>query len=81
MAGSATSLELRTPGGAFREIDTWLREQGFFARGSEELVADLYLGYGLSQTIRRTRRRTPPEPCPSLPLAGSAPPRRTPPST
>ena len=72
MAGSETSLELRSPADAFREIEAWLREHGFFAPGGEELTADLYLGYGLSQTIRRTRWPPPPEPCPSLPLAACA---------
>ena len=72
MAGSDVSLELRTPEGAFRAIETWLRGQGIFAPGGEELTADLYLGYGLSQMIRRTRQPPPPEPCPSLPLAACA---------
>ena len=54
--------------GAFARIESWLRERGFFAPGGERLVADLYLGYGLSETIRRTSSPGPPEPCP-LPLA------------
>ena len=33
----------------------------FFAPGGEGLVADLYLGYGLSETIRRTTVPAPPE--------------------
>ncbi len=69
MARSEGSLELRTPEGAFREIEAWLHTRGFFVPGGEELTADLYLGYGLSQTIRRTRQPPPPEPCTSLPLA------------
>ncbi|MGH3109987.1 MAG: anthranilate synthase component I family protein [Gaiellaceae bacterium] len=63
------SLELHEPEGAFRRIEEWLREHGFFVTGGEELVADLYLGYGLSETIRRTSVSSPPEPCPALPLA------------
>ena len=63
------ALELREPEGAFRRIEDWLRGQGFFAPGGEEFVADLYLGYGLSQTIRREAGPSPPEPCPALPLA------------
>jgi para-aminobenzoate synthetase component I len=63
------SLELREAEGAFERIEGWLRELGFFAPGGEELVADLYLGYGLAETIRRTSVAPPPEPCPSLPLA------------
>jgi para-aminobenzoate synthetase component 1 len=62
-------LELREPDGAFERIESWLREQGFFAPGGEGLVADLYLGYGLSRAIRRTTMPAPPEPCAALPLA------------
>jgi para-aminobenzoate synthetase component 1 len=61
-------LELHEPRGAFRRIEGWLRERGFFAPGAEELVADLYLGYGLSAAIRRTATPSPSEPC-QLPLA------------
>jgi para-aminobenzoate synthetase component 1 len=61
-------LELDEPEGAFRRIEEWLRAQGFFAPGGESLVADLYLGYGLSETIRRGTSLPPPEPC-RLPLA------------
>jgi len=72
MASSATAtemLELREPEGAFRRIEDWLRERGFFVPGGEALVADLFLGYGLSQTIRRQTSAPPSEPCPALPLA------------
>ncbi len=63
-------LELREAEGAFERIEEWLRARGFFATGGDELVADLYLGYGLSDTIRRDRRTPPPpEPCSELPLA------------
>jgi para-aminobenzoate synthetase component I len=65
----AAALELREPNGALRRIEDWLRERGFFTPGGEALVADLYLGYGLSETIRRTAAPSPPEPCPALPLA------------
>ena len=61
-------LEVGEAEGAFARIESWLRERGFFAPGGERLVADLYLGYGLSETIRRTSSPGPPEPCP-LPLA------------
>ena len=64
-------LELHEPDGAFERIEEWLRERGFFAPGGESLVADLYLGYGLSSSIRRTAPPAPPEPCP-LPLAACA---------
>ncbi len=62
-----TVLELHAPAGAFERLEEWLRAQGFFAPGGEALVADLYLGYGLSSAIRRTTAAAPPEPCP-LPL-------------
>ena len=65
----ADTFELRSPDRAFEEIEERLRERGFFAPGGEDLVADLYLGYGLSATIRRTSAPSPPEPCPALPLA------------
>ena len=61
-------LELRSADGAFERIEMWLREHGFFAPGGEDLVADLYLGYGLSETIRRDPSPPPREPC-ALPLA------------
>ena len=72
MTGSDSTLELRAAGNAFRLIEAWLLERGFFAPGGEELEADLYLGYGLSQTIRRGGTTLPEEPCPALPLAACA---------
>ena len=64
-------LELHSPEGAFERIEAYLRERGFFAPGGEQLEADLYLGYGLSDPLRRTTVPAPPEPCP-LPLAAVA---------
>ena len=64
-------LELREAEGAFERIETYLREHGFFAAGGEGLVADVYLGYGLSEPLRRTAVPAPPEPC-RLPLAAVA---------
>jgi len=64
-------LELHSPEGAFEQIEAYLRERGFFAPGGEHLEADLYLGYGLSEPLRRTAVPAPPEPCP-LPLAAVA---------
>jgi para-aminobenzoate synthetase component I len=61
-------LELRQAEGAFSKIEDYLRAEGFFGPGARGLVGDLFLGYGLSQTIRRTNTPAPPEPCP-LPLA------------
>ena len=62
-------LEVYEPAGAFARIEGWLRERGFFAPGGDGLVAELYLGYGLSQSIRRGIEAPPPEPCRPLPLA------------
>jgi para-aminobenzoate synthetase component I len=64
-------LELRQPEGAFARIEAYLREHGFFAPGGEGLTADLYLGYALSEPLRRHASPLPPEPCP-LPCAAVA---------
>jgi para-aminobenzoate synthetase component 1 len=64
---TSLTLELNEPEGAFRRLEEWLRGHGFFAPGGEDLVAQLYLGYGLSRVIRRHDAPPPPEPCP-LPL-------------
>ncbi len=61
-------LELWQPEGAFERIDGYLRRAGFFSGASPGICADLYLGYGLSRSLRRTSSPDPPEPC-SLPLA------------
>jgi para-aminobenzoate synthetase component 1 len=61
-------LEIHEPEGAFGRLEEWLRERGFFRSGGEQLAADLYLGYGLSEALRRDASPPPPEPCP-LPLA------------
>jgi para-aminobenzoate synthetase component I len=61
-------LELHSPDGAFAAIEAYLRDAGFFGGRAEGVVADLYLGYGLSAAIRREAWPSPPEPCP-LPLA------------
>ena len=50
------------------EVETALQAEGFFDAPPDELVADVYLGYGLSAAIRRDRTPAPPEPCP-LPAA------------
>ena len=61
-------IELHSPDGAFAAIEDHLRGAGFFGGGAEGVVADLYLGYGLSAALRRAPWPDPPEPCP-LPLA------------
>ena len=61
-------LEIHEPEGAFERLEEWLGGQGFFRPAGERLSADLYLGYGLSEILRRDDAPPPPEPCP-LPLA------------
>ena len=61
-------LELHSPEGAFAAIEDYLRSAGFFGGEAEDVVADLYLGYGLSAALRREAFPDPPEPCP-LPVA------------
>jgi para-aminobenzoate synthetase component I len=56
-------LELHDAAGAFERVEAHLAEH--LRPG---LVADLFLGYGLSQPLRRESAPPPPEPCP-LPLA------------
>ncbi len=54
--------------GSLAAVERELRAAGFFEGGAEGLVADVYLGYGLSRALRRTAAPDPPEPCP-LPAA------------
>ena len=44
------------------EVEPALRERGFFEGGADGLVADVYLGYCLSDRLRRGRGPAPPEP-------------------
>jgi len=55
-------LELHQPDGAFEALEEYLAEEL-----REGLVADVYLGYGLGEPLRREPWPAPPEPCP-LPL-------------
>jgi para-aminobenzoate synthetase component 1 len=49
------------------ELEQALDEEGFWGR--EDVVADVYLGYGLSRPLRRTREPVPSEPCRLPPAA------------
>ena len=51
------------------EVGQALRSEGFFSGAADGLVADVYLGYGLSRELRRTAVADPPEPCPLPPAA------------
>ena len=55
-------LELHEADGAFAHLEQWLADE--LPAGSS---ADVYLGYGLSDPLRRSAAPAPPEPCP-LPL-------------
>jgi para-aminobenzoate synthetase component 1 len=54
--------------GSLAEVEAVLRAEGFFGGGAEGVVADVYLGYKLSNGSRRLPEPPPPEPC-RLPLA------------
>jgi para-aminobenzoate synthetase component 1 len=60
-------LELHEAEGAFAHLEQWLAE-----KLSDGESADVYLGYGLSEPLRRTAQPAPPEPCP-LPLLAASP--------
>jgi para-aminobenzoate synthetase component 1 len=66
------------------EVERALREAGFMEGGAEGLVADVYLGYALSNELRRWPQPPPPEPCPLpraavciRPVDGHVPPARS----
>ncbi len=52
---------------SLEELEPALEEQDFF--GAEGVVADVFLGYRLSEPLRRTAVAPPPEPCPLPALA------------
>jgi para-aminobenzoate synthetase component I len=54
--------------GSLAAVETTLRAHGFFGGGAAGVVADVYLGYGLSNALRRGRKPLAPEPC-TLPRA------------
>jgi para-aminobenzoate synthetase component 1 len=59
-------LELWDPGGAFEALEAYLADEL-----RDGLVADVFVGYGLSQSLRREASPPPPEPC-RLPLLACA---------
>jgi para-aminobenzoate synthetase component 1 len=63
--GTPPPLELDEPRGAFAALEEYLAAAGFWGR--QGVVAELYLGYGLSEPLRRLPFPPPPEPC-RLPL-------------
>jgi para-aminobenzoate synthetase component 1 len=64
-------LEVHEAAGALEAIEGHLRDAGFFSAAAGGAVgrrAEVYLGYALSETLRRNRRPARPEPV-ALPLA------------
>jgi len=62
-------LELDSPA----ELEPALAAEGFFGR--DDVVARVYIGYGCSDSLRRTASPAPPEPCPLPRVACSIEPR------
>ena len=61
-------LEIHDAALAFERLESHLLERGFFGVDADPaLAADIYVGYGLAETLRRSKGRAPAEPCP-LPL-------------
>jgi para-aminobenzoate synthetase component I len=58
-------LEVWSSNEPLAELEAYLAESGLFA--DDELVADVFLGYGISRSLRRAPWPDPPEPC-RLPL-------------
>ncbi len=54
-------LELPDAQDAFVALEAYLQDEGFWGR--EGVVADLFLGYRLSNPLRRLQSLAPPEPC------------------
>jgi para-aminobenzoate synthetase component 1 len=58
-------FEVWSSGQPLEELESFLADSGFSR--SDELVADVFLGYGISRSLRRAPWPDPPEPC-RLPL-------------
>jgi para-aminobenzoate synthetase component 1 len=61
-------LEVWDAGDPFEAVSDYLEDAGFFGASGPDAVAHVYLGYGISDRLRRLSLPAPPEPCP-LPLA------------
>ena len=69
MVATQSTFEVREATGAFEAVEGHLAASGFFGdRPPEGVCADVYLGYGLSEPLRRTGTVARPEPA-ALPLA------------
>jgi para-aminobenzoate synthetase component 1 len=60
-------LELRHPDASLADVENYLEGEGFLGTRAN-VVADVFLGYRLSESLRRSPAPAPPDPCP-LPLA------------
>jgi para-aminobenzoate synthetase component I len=63
-------LEVWSADDPFAEVESYLREAGFFGGGAQGVVADVFLAYRISRALRRAPWPDPPEPSP-LPLAAA----------
>lgn len=69
MVAPSPTFEVRQADGALDAVEGHLRDAGFFGPDAPtDRCADVYLGYGLSEAMRRTGTAARPEPV-SLPLA------------
>ena len=62
-------LEIWSSEDPLAELEAYLAEAEFFG-ARDDLVADVFLGYGISRSLRRAPWPDPPEPC-RLPLAAA----------
>ncbi len=67
-------LQVWTGKDPFAELERYLADEAFAAR--DDLVADVFLGYGISRALRRRAWPDPPEPC-RLPLLAARIQRRS----
>jgi para-aminobenzoate synthetase component I len=71
-------LEVWSGADPFAELEAYLADEGFFGHG-DDVVADVFLGYGISRNLRRAPWPDPPEPCRLPLLAARIHPRNEPP--
>jgi para-aminobenzoate synthetase component I len=72
-------LEVWSGADPFAELEGYLADEGFFGH-CDDVVADVFLGYGISRNLRRAPWPDPPEPCRLPLLAARIHPRDEPPS-
>jgi para-aminobenzoate synthetase component 1 len=71
-------LEVWSGADPFAELEGYLAGEGFFGH-CDDVVADVFLGYGISRNLRRAPWPDPPEPCRLPLLAARIHPRDEPP--